>query len=207
MLTTAVLPKNPNLVVLLVGGCAVAVLTHDEVASLRLGTKTRWTVALQQRAAALLARRKARESAMRLLARKAHTRDELERGLRRLRLPPACVSEALDALTRDGWIDDAQCAASRVAQWERTSTGHRPRTAAWMISRLVAAGIDVEVAESTVSRGMSAATERRSAEQALQTALRGGKSVRAALAALSRRGFSQELLEELAAAHDERDDG
>ena len=40
----------------------------------------------------------------------------------------------------------------------------------------------------------------------LATALKAGKSLRAALAALSRRGFAPELLEELAVRHEERDD-
>jgi len=61
------------------------------------------------------------------------------------------------------------------------------------------------VAEQCVARGMSSATERRSAEEALATALKAGKSLRAALAALSRRGFAPELLEELAVRHEERD--
>lgn len=203
--TTRVLERNPNMVALVVAGRTVAVLGHDEARSLRLGTKTRWTAQLKARVTALVQHGRAREAALRMMARRAHTRDELQRGLRKLKYATACVTGTLDALERDGWIDDAQCAAARVAQWERT-TARKPRSAAWMVAKLVAAGIESEVAEQCVARGMSSATERRSAEEALATALKAGKSLRAALAALSRRGFAPELLEELAVRHEERDD-
>ena len=207
LVTTKVLERNPNMVALVVAGRTVAILSHDEVRSLRLGSKTRWSAQLKARVTGLVQHGRAREAALRMMARRAHTRDELQRGLRKLKYPVACVAGALDALERDGWIDDAQCAAARVAQWERTTTARKPRSAAWMVAKLTAAGIDAEVAEQCVSRGMSSATERRSAEEALANALKGGKSLRAALAALSRRGFAPELLEELAARHEEHDGG
>lgn len=203
--TTRILERNPNVVALIVAGRTVAVLGHDEVRSLRLGTKARWTAQLKARVTALVRNGRAREAALRMMARRAHTRDELQRGLRKLKYPTVCVTSTLDALQRDGWIDDAQCAAARVAQWERTTTARKPRSATWMMAKLVAAGIDADVAEQCVTRGMSSATERRSAEEALATALKSGKSLRAALAALSRRGFAPELLEELAVRHEERD--
>jgi regulatory protein len=203
--TTRILERNPNMVALIVAGRTVAVLGHDEVRSLRLGTKTRWTAQLKARVTALVQHGRAREAALRMMARRAHTRDELQRGLRKLKYATACVTGTLDALERDGWIDDAQCAAARVAQWERTTTARKPRSATWMVAKLVAAGIEPDVAEQCVARGMSSATERRSAEEALATALKAGKSLRAALAALSRRGFAPELLEELAVRHEERD--
>ena len=203
--TTRILERNPNVVALIVAGRTVAVLGHDEVRSLRLGTKTRWTAQLKARVTALVRNGRAREAALRMMARRAHTRDELQRGLRKLKYPTVCVTSTLDALQRDGWIDDAQCAAARVAQWERTTTARKPRSATWMMAKLVAAGIDADAAEQCVARGMSSATERRSAEEALATALKAGKSLRAALAALSRRGFAPELLEELAVRHEERD--
>ena len=204
--TTRILERNPNMVALIVAGRTVAVLGHEEVRSLRLGTKTRWTAQLKARVTALVQHGRAREAALRMMARRAHTRDELQRGLRKLKYATACVTGTLDALERDGWIDDAQCAAARVAQWERTTTARKPRSATWMVAKLVAAGIEPDVAEQCVARGMSSATERRSAEEALATALKAGKSLRAALAALSRRGFAPELLEELAVRHEERDD-
>lgn len=204
-LTTRVLERNPNMVALIAGGRTVAVLSHDEVRALRLGAKARWNAPLKARVAAVVQHGRARESALRMMARRTHTRDELQRGLRKLKYPVACVAGALDALERDGWIDDAQCAAARVAQWERTTTARKPRSAAWMVAKLTAAGIDAEVAEQCVTRGMSSATERRSAEEALANALKGGRSLRAALAALSRRGFAPELLEELAVRHEDRD--
>jgi len=203
--TTRILERNPNMVALIVAGRTVAVLGHDEVRSLRLGTKTRWTAQLKARVTALVQHGRAREAALRMMARRAHTRDELQRGLRKLKYATACVTGTLDALERDGWIDDAQCAAARVAQWERTTTARKPRSATWMVAKLVAAGIEPDVAEQCVARGMSSATERRSADEALATALKAGKSLRAALAALSRRGFAPELLEELAVRHEGRD--
>lgn len=203
--TTRILERNPNMVALIVAGRTVAVLGHDEARSLRLGTKTRWTAQLKARVTALVQHGRAREAALRMMARRAHTRDELQRGLRKLKYATACVTGTLDALERDGWIDDAQCAAARVAQWERTTTARKPRSATWMVAKLVAAGIEPDVAEQCVARGMSSATERRSAEEALATALKAGKSLRAVLAALSRRGFAPELLEELAVRHEERD--
>ena len=203
--TTRILERNPNMVALIVAGRTVAVLGHDEVRSLRLGTKTRWTAQLKARVTALVQHGRAREAALRMMARRAHTRDELQRGLRKLKYATACVTGTLDALERDGWIDDAQCAAARVAQWERTTPARKPRSATWMVAKLVAAGIEPDVAEQCVARGMSSATERRSADEALATALKAGKSLRAALAALSRRGFAPELLEELAVRHEGRD--
>ena len=203
--TTRILERNPNMVALIVAGRTVAVLGHDEARSLRLGTKARWTAQLKARVTALVQHGRAREAALRMMARRAHTRDELQRGLRKLKYATACVTGTLDALERDGWIDDAQCAAARVAQWERTTTARKPRSATWMVAKLVAAGIEPDVAEQCVARGMSSATERRSAEEALATALKAGKSLRAALAALSRRGFAPELLEELAVRHEDRD--
>lgn len=203
--TTRVLDRNPNMVALIVGGRTVAVLGHDEVRALRLGARPRWTAQLKARVTALVQHGRAREAALRMMARRAHTRDELQRGLRKLKYPTACVTGTLDALERDGWIDDAQCAAARVAQWERTTTARKPRSATWMVAELVTAGIEADLAEQCVARGMSSAIERRSAEEALATALTAGKSLRAALAALYRRGFAPELLEELAVRHEDRD--
>ena len=96
-------------------------------------------------------------------------------------------------------------AAGAVRKGERRTTGRKRGRAAWLVAKLVAAGIDSDVAEQCVGRGMSSATEGRRAEEALATALKAGKSLRAALAALSRRGFAPELLEELAVRHEERD--
>ncbi len=205
LVSTKALPRHPNQLALVVSGRTVAVLGRETVRALRVGPTTKWTTELRARIAAIQAEAKARECALSMLARRASTRHELARGLRQRKVASATAQRVLNGLARDGWIDDEQCAAGRVAHWERTYTGARAKSGSWMVAKLVAAGIDDAVAERTVARTMNANTEARSAEQALAAALKAGRSLRVALASLSRRGFSPEILEDLAARHELHD--
>lgn len=89
----------------------------------------------------------AKTAAVRLLARRARTRADLEARLRRKGLVAEAIRQALDDLERAGYIDDEQYARDRVAELLRRS----PRGQAALMHALTGEGLPWDLAERIVA--------------------------------------------------------
>jgi regulatory protein len=137
----------------------------------------------------------AERRAARLLASRAHSRHELETKLRRTagRASARAVVERFD---EHGFLDD-DAFARRLAV-RRLAQGYGPERIAADLER---AGI-----ASGPARAVLEALEPADVEQALRRAL-GDTTVGAGWQRLLRRGFSEDLIEDLLGARDDADDG
>jgi regulatory protein len=115
--------------------------THAEVAAaagLRVGQPV--TVPELQELARAEERKCAQESALNLLGYRARSRAELQRRLEQKGFEAPVVEEALAALTRGGWIDDAEFSQS----WVRSRTGSRPMGRSRIAAELRQKGVQRE---------------------------------------------------------------
>ncbi len=130
----------------------------------------------------------AREKALDLVARREHSRRELEQKLRRKRFPEDAVRSALDELEQRGILDDHRFARL----WAETRLRRRPEGRVQVIAGLVQRGVAREVAERCVAEVYEQRTAlvndalRRAAERAWRAA---GCSFEPAVRRLVRRGF------------------
>jgi len=91
----------------------------------------------------------AERAALRALARRAHTRLDLQRRLVRKQHPPAAVDAALERLASRGLLDDRRFAEQYAAL--RATRGKGP---ARLLGDLVAQGVDRRTAEHAVRRAL-----------------------------------------------------
>ena len=126
-----------------------------------------------------------RNTALALLARRAHTRLEIRRKLLRRAFPEAEVEACLDALAARGWLDDASTATALAAARARSGRG-RSRIAA----ELAVKGVSRKDADAALA-ALDPADEARSLRRALE------KRSRALPAGLTRQARSKKLFDHL----------
>jgi regulatory protein len=178
------------------GGALLGRLDPEVARALGLGPGTQVDAALWPRLAEALARRAALEAGLRLLARRARARRELERRLRSAYGPDA----AAHALARlEPYLDDAAFARGWVEERLRL----RPLGAAALLAGLCRLGVDREVAARAVAEVLGPAGEEAERDRCLALARRrlgqmGGlppaQAARRLWAYLRRRGFSAETV-------------
>jgi regulatory protein len=132
-------------------------------------------------------RREAIERATRALARRDHSAASLRLKLGRAGISAAAQDEALGALARAGYLDDARFARERAAQLAARGYGDERIRADLASQGVSAAAVELALA------GLDSEEERAEREAA-----RLGGGPRAARA-LARRGFAEESLERLVA--------
>lgn len=88
-----------------------------------------------------------RDAALHLISRRARTRAELERRMRRKGFASARIDPCLDRLEEKGLIDDVAVAAAFV----RDRLRHRPRGRARLSAELRAKGLSGDVAQSAIA--------------------------------------------------------
>jgi len=137
-------------------------------------------------------RRDALSRATRALARRDHSAASLRLKLDRAGISARAQDEALDALVRAGYLDDARFARNRAAQLAARGYGDQ-----WIRADLESQGVAPEAAEPAL------AELEPEAERAARQAAKLGGGLRAARA-LGRRGFAEESLERLVARGGER---
>jgi regulatory protein len=87
------------------------------------------------------------DAALRYLTRRLHSRSELTRKLRRAEYPDSIVTEVLDDLTRQGYLDDARFAQTRaLASMQHKQIGQRRAKI-----ELMKAGVRSEIADRAVA--------------------------------------------------------
>jgi SOS response regulatory protein OraA/RecX len=128
------------------------------------------------------------DHAVRWLARRDHSAAGLRAKLDRTGLSESARAAALEALERAGYLDDGRFARARAVLLADRGYGD-----AWIRADLERQGVGRETAESAVA---ALEAER---ERALRQAAKAGVGDRT-LRSLSRRGFSTEALEAVAAA-------
>ena len=143
--------------------------------------------------------------AYRLLARRAHSEEELAARLRRHGVSGAGIAATIDELKRQGYLDDAATAAQWARSW-RSSKGWGPlRVRAELIRR----GLDRRLAERVLAEAFPDDETEASAMQiavrlagkpafAKASASGGQGPVRRLAAHLSRRGFPSDLARRVA---------
>ena len=132
-------------------------------------------------------RREALSRATRALARRDHSAASLRAKLERAGIPEPAQTDALEALARAGYLDDARFARDRAAHLAARGYGDE-----WIRGDLEAQGVPAEAVEPALDH---LEPER---ERAAREAARLGGGLRAARS-LARRGFSVESLEALVA--------
>ena len=131
--------------------------------------------------------RKALDRSVRVLAHRDHSAASLRAKLARAGVSDDAQAEALDTLTRAGYLDDARFARDRAAHLAERGYGDE-----WIRADLEAQGVAADVADPALD------ILEAEAERAERAAPRLGGGLRAARA-LARRGFSEESLERLVA--------
>jgi regulatory protein len=151
--------KNPDRVNVFIDGEFALGLALAVAAELRLGQQ------ITQSELERLDRRdeahRARERALRLLARRPYSAAEIARNLRRHRIDEELIQEVLTDLTEARWIDDEAFAAYWVEQREN----FRPRSRLALRQELSQKGIEREVVAEALSAIDEAEAARRVARK------------------------------------------
>jgi regulatory protein len=127
----------------------------------------------------------ARSAALAALARRAHTRRELEQKLVRKGFDRGAIGALLDEFAERGWLNDAKTAAALAASRSRTGRG-RSRIAAELAAKGIARA-DVDAALATLDPAEEAKTLRATLE----------RRARALPAELTRQARSKKLFDHL----------
>ena len=132
-------------------------------------------------------------TALRILARRSHTRFEIFQKLRQRSYPAEAVNPLLDRFTGYGYLDDARAARSRV----RYRLESRPVGRRLMGKELIEKGVSAEIRETVLDEFYADDTERELALGAAQKRWKGGNDDRKArerlLRFLERRGFPMRI--------------
>jgi len=128
-------------------------------------------------------RKQALDRAVRALARRDHSAAALRAKLERAGISASAQEEAVETLSRAGYIDDARFACDRAAHLAERGYGDE-----WIRADLEAQGVAADAAE------LALAALEPERERALRQAGTLGSDLRA-VRTLQRRGFSEEALE------------
>lgn len=188
-------PRDPRIARILVEGAARPVATVGREVLLELSVRegSRWTAALAARVAAAKAQRQARTLALAMLARSSQNAHSLRRGLMRRKVEASVAEQAIATLRADRWIDEEAHAALRA---DRIAAS-RPGAGREHIAALLAQeGIPEALASREAQRvagGTTAATEAlRAARAAIQR--RGRRSALSVAQSLVRKGFDTSII-------------
>jgi len=148
-----------------------------------------------------LARTAGMALAYRLLAARDRTEREIRSALEKEGIvTPEVVGDVLDTLRRQGYLDDRRLASSFV----RFTLGHKPSGPHLLRRKLRAAGVREEVIEEEIGEDLPPERERELALGLARRRLKGAKdraqAVRRIHGLLSRRGFSDRIVNDICAA-------
>ena len=160
--------------------------------------------------------RTARAVALDLLAARAHASEELARKLRKRDHTPEIVDLVIEELVEDGWLDDADHAATRILEWRTAGRSddecRRRLEAAGLVESMIEAGFERATHQADVDATPHAprdsgpdassepvAPELEAAITAFHRLERSGpiedpESIRRAAAKLARRGFDVDTI-------------
>jgi len=127
----------------------------------------------------------ARSAGLALLARRAHTSEELRRRLSRKGYPPEEIAAALEELTSRGWLDDARTASAMAA-----AQAEKGRGKARILAELFARGVSARDRDAALA-GLDPGAEREALRRALE------RRARTLPAGLTRQARSKKLFDHL----------
>jgi regulatory protein len=147
-----------------------------------------------------LARTAGMALAYRLLAVRDRTEREIRSALEKEGLvTPEVVGDVIDTLRRQGYLDDRRLASGFV----RFTLEHKPSGPHFLRRKLRAAGVRDEIIEEELGDALPPERERRLALELARRKLKGAKdraqAVRRVHGLLSRRGFSERIVNEICA--------
>lgn len=140
------LVRRPGFVAVEVDGARVAVLPVEEVRALGLGTGRILERSEHDRLLARAERAKAYDAAVRLLAIRGRSTQEIIGRLRRKGMRPDAVESAVGRLETDGVLDDARFA--REFAHQHHTRGYGP---VWILAALSRRGVERHAAERAVA--------------------------------------------------------
>jgi regulatory protein len=141
------LPSDPNLRRVRVGRKTIATLRVADIESLGLAVEMPWTASLAKKVQHALAADRARRDALKILGRRACSRNEIIERLSAKKHVRGLAVEVAQELIAAGWIDDAAFAEAVVHQATRT----KPAGRRLLNERLLGRQIDRSVAEKAVA--------------------------------------------------------
>jgi regulatory protein len=127
----------------------------------------------------------ARSAGLALLARRAHTSEELRRKLSKKGFPPAEIAAAVEELSARGWLDDVKTASAMAAAQAGKGRG-KTRIAAELSAR----GVSAQDRETALA-GLDPRAERDALRRALE------RKARTLPAGLTRQARSKKLFDHL----------
>ena len=140
--------------------------------------------------------RSARQWALKTLARRMHTAQEIERGLAERGWPSCTVERIVDDLKERGYIDDAKFAEMWVASRSERRLHGRFRLLRDLLAKGVEEGIATAVIQDLLPREREVAIARKAAEKRARTLKVSGIRAAAALQRhLRSKGFNAQVIQ------------
>jgi regulatory protein len=140
--------RTPNRRAIFIDGKQAFTIHVNVVARLRLRENIEISPDLRRQIEQTQVKQECVDAALRYLTRRLHSRSELTRKLHRAEYPDAIVTEVLDDLTRQGYLDDARFAETRaLAAMQHKQIGQRRAKI-----ELLKTGIRGEIADRAVSQ-------------------------------------------------------
>jgi regulatory protein len=184
-------PESPALCVVVLSDGRRVNLARGEAEACGCVAGLAWSEAL---VAAIEARRhtsEIREEALRRLARREHSRAELEAHLVGRRFETSRIAPVLDELETDGWLDEARFIERRLDDWLRRPAHGRT----YLLARLEKEGVDRAEAEAALDTLYLRSDEQAAARRVAQSLATGARATpRRIASALARRGFDEEIV-------------
>lgn len=193
-------PNDPNLRRVRVDGRIAARLTAEEVEQLGLAEQMAWDASLADRVAERLVFRRARKAAMNLLAQRGFSIQAMRERLMNRGFSESIAQSVVEALQRDGWLDDERLAHDLVESLCR----EKPAGTALIVDKLRQRGIDDVLAQRIAEQTRESQSEYDAAMQFAEKRLAkmpdnldDAAKARRLAGALARRGFEQEIVEDV----------
>ena len=193
-----VVGSDPNLRSIKVNGRAVARLPVADVDRIGLRPGVRWSPSMRAAVESTVQQSKARAAALAILARRAMSSVEVAERLQRKGIATDIAAKTVRQLARDRWIDDEALARQVVESALRKG----PIGSRALVARLERRGIGTAISIRVVKASLATADPRDDAvklarQQATRNARGGPASVgRRVAAALARRGFDEDVIDE-----------
>jgi SOS response regulatory protein OraA/RecX len=190
--------RDPNLRSIKVNGRTVARLSASDVQQLRLRAGMDWSASLQAMVAATVQAAKARALALAMLARRALSSAEVVDRLQRKGISSSLAEQIARQLERDRWIDDELLARQVV----ESAMSRGPVASQALLDRLerrgIASSLAADVVKESLRRADPGADAAAMANRLARSNSKGGPQAvaRRVAAALSRRGFDADAIDE-----------
>ncbi len=195
------LQSDPNMRRILVGRRTMATLRASDIESLQLKVGQAWTEACAKAVLDEVAANKARQDAMKLLGRRAHSHGEIVQKLSKKGYQRVTASRIADELAADGWINDEAFGRAIIDQ----ATRRKPAAERLLLDKLQQRKLEPGIAQriareamagiDPVEKALDMARDRLSDWEPMPPA----KAARRIADMLARRGFDEQVVTDVLA--------